>query len=60
MSFSYEFVNCDVTKQNGHTREGTLYREPLGKMVVHYDNVYKNRKRAEVWYAFKIFGLLSY
>jgi len=32
----------DVTKQNGHTSVGTLYREPLGEIVVYYDNVYKN------------------
>ena len=33
-----------VTKQNGRACEGTLYREPLGEMVVHYDNVYKIEK----------------
>ena len=31
----------DATKQNGHTSMETLYREPLGEMVVHYDNIYK-------------------
>ena len=34
----------DVTKQNGHACEGTLYREPLGEIVVHCDNVYKIEK----------------
>jgi len=62
---------CDVTKQNDCAYEGTLYREPLGETVVHYDNVYKILKRVKVRYiqynrihmsvildAFKIFGLL--
>jgi len=31
-------------KQNGHGSVGTLYREPLGEKVVHYDNVYKIKK----------------
>ena len=39
------FINTykrDVTKQNGHARVGTLYRELLGDMVVvHYDSTYK-------------------
>ena len=30
--------------QNCHDRVGTLYREPLGKIVVHYDNVYQIEK----------------
>jgi len=34
----------DVTKQNGSTSVGTLYREPLGERAVCYDNVYKNQK----------------
>ena len=34
----------DVTKQNGHACEGTLYREPLGEIVVHYDDIYKIEK----------------
>ena len=34
----------DVTKQNGHVCEGILYREPLGEIVVHHDNVYKIEK----------------
>ena len=28
----------DVTKQNGRDSVGTLYREPLGEVVVHYDS----------------------
>jgi len=40
---------CDVTKQNGHDSVGILYREPLGELVVHCDNMYKI-KRAEVRY----------
>jgi len=35
---------CDVSKQNGRTSVGTLYRLPLGEIVVYYDNVYKNQK----------------
>ena len=31
----------DVTKQNGRTSVGTLYREPLGEVVVCYDNINK-------------------
>jgi len=31
----------DATKQNGRTSMETLYREPLGEMVVHYDKIYK-------------------
>ena len=34
----------DVKKQNGRTSVGTLYREPLGEILVHYDNVYKIKK----------------
>ena len=34
----------DVTKQNGRTSVGTLYREPLGEILVHYDNGYKIEK----------------
>jgi len=34
----------DVTKQNGHASVGTLYREPLGEILVHYENVYKIKK----------------
>jgi len=34
----------DVTKQNGRACEGTLYRESLGEIVVHYDSVYKIEK----------------
>jgi len=38
----------DATKQDGRACEETLlrtlYREPLGEMVVHYDNVYKTKK----------------
>jgi len=33
-----------MSKQNGHACEGTLYKEPLGEIVVHYDNVYKIEK----------------
>ena len=29
---------CDVTKQNGRISVGTLYREPLGVIVVYYDS----------------------
>jgi len=28
----------DVTKQNGRTSVGALYREPLGEILVRYDN----------------------
>jgi len=35
---------CDVTKQNGRGSMGTLYKEPLGEIVVHCDNVYKIEK----------------
>jgi len=55
----------DVTKQNGCASMGTLYREPLGEIVVYYDNVIKNQKRAEVIHtnvplcALNFFGLLS-
>ena len=31
----------DVTKQNDRNSEGTLDREPLGEIVVHYDSIYK-------------------
>ena len=31
----------DVTKQNGRTSVGTLYREPLGEILVHYKSGYK-------------------
>ena len=34
----------DVIKQNGHDTVEILYRESLGEMVVHYDNVYKLEK----------------
>ena len=34
----------DVTKQNGRASVGTLYREPLGEILVHYDNGYKIEK----------------
>ena len=34
----------DVTKQNGRTSVGTLYREPLGEILVHYDSIYKIEK----------------
>ena len=34
----------DVTKQNGRNSVGTLYREPLGEIVVHNDNIYKIEK----------------
>jgi len=37
---------CDVTKQNGRTSVGTLYREPLDEIVVYYDNIYQKSKRA--------------
>ena len=40
----------DVTKQNGRASVGTLYREPLGEMVVHYDNISKIEKKAKVRY----------
>jgi len=36
---------CDVTQQNGRDSVGTLYREPLAEIVVHYNNVYKFQKR---------------
>ena len=38
------FRFCDVTKQNGRTTVGTLYREPLRDILVHYGNVYKIEK----------------
>ena len=38
------FRFCDVTKQNGRASVGTLYSEPLGEIVVHYDSVYKIKK----------------
>ena len=38
------FLFHDVTKQNDHTSVGTLYSEPLGEIVAHYDNVYKIEK----------------
>ena len=31
----------DVIKQNGRASVGTLCMEPLGEIVVRYDNVYK-------------------
>jgi len=34
----------DVTKQNGHASAGTLYREPLGEILLHYNNTYKIKK----------------
>ena len=34
----------DVTKQNGRDSVRTLYREPLGEIVVRYDNVHKIEK----------------
>ena len=34
----------DVTKQNGRASVGTLQREPLGEILVCYDNVYKIEK----------------
>ena len=34
----------DVRKQNGRTSVGTLYREPLGEVVVHYESSYKIEK----------------
>ena len=34
----------DVTKQNGRANMGTLYREPLEEILVHYDSVYKIEK----------------
>jgi len=40
MSFSY----CFMMSQNKMAM-GTLYREPLGEIVAHYDNVYKIKKR---------------
>ena len=43
ISFCYCFMR-DVTKQNGHASVGSLYREPLGEILVHYDNVYKIEK----------------
>ena len=63
---------CDVTKQNGCASVGTLYREPLGEVVVCYDSGCIIEKGAEVRHvqynkiqksvllcAFKIFGLVS-
>ena len=38
------FRFCDVTKQNGHVSVGTLFREPLGEIEVHHNNVYKIKK----------------
>jgi len=52
----------DVTKQNSRTSVGTLYRGPLGEIVVCYDNVYKYQKGLSMripLYALKIFGLFS-
>jgi len=34
----------DVTKQNGCASVGSLYRELLGEILVHYDNIYKLKK----------------
>ena len=34
----------DVTKQNGCASAGTSYREPLGEILVCYDNIYKIEK----------------
>ena len=34
----------DVTKQNGRASVGTLYREPLGEILVHYESGYKIEK----------------
>jgi len=34
----------DVTKQNGSASVGTLYMEPLGEIVVYYNNVIKIKK----------------
>ena len=34
----------DVTKQNGRTSVGTLYREVLGEVVFPYNSVYKFEK----------------
>ena len=41
----------NFTKQNGCNGVGTLYREPLGEIVVHYDSIYKFEKkpRCEVY-----------
>ena len=38
------FRFCDVRKQNCRTSVGTLYREPLGEVVVHYESSYKIEK----------------
>ena len=38
------FQFYDVTKQNGLASMGTLYRESLGGIVVHYDIIYKIEK----------------
>ena len=34
----------DVTKQNSRISVGTLYREPLGVIVAHYDSIYEIEK----------------
>jgi len=34
----------DVTKQNGRASVGTLYREPLGEILVNYESGYKIEK----------------
>ena len=34
----------DVTKQNGRVSVGTLYRDPLGEILVHYESGYKIEK----------------
>ena len=34
----------DVTKQNSRASVGTLYREPLGDILVHYDSICKIEK----------------
>jgi len=56
------FLQCRKTKRPRYV--GTLYREPLGKIVAHYDNDYKmNKSQVKVytvqWYTLKIFGLLE-
>jgi len=43
----------NVIKQNSHASVGTLYGEPLGEIVIYYDNVYKNQKRLR-WGAYSI------
>ena len=57
-------------KTNGSATVGTLYKEPLGGIVVHYGNICKIKKglrwgiysiiESILLYAFKIFSLLSY